>query len=90
MEDWSAIKDKFSSLSEEEKNTLELNVKIISIIINRRKELGLSQRDLAKMSGIKQSAIARLERLEVIPRIDTVLKLIKPLGLCIKIFSDQR
>jgi DNA-binding XRE family transcriptional regulator len=58
-----------------------LHFKIINSIINRRVELGLTQRDLAKISGVKQSAIARLENFKVVPKIYTLYKLMNPLGL---------
>ena len=44
-------------------------------VANRRRELGLSQAELAKVCGTTQSAIARLESGGRPPRIDTLLKL---------------
>ena len=41
----------------------------------RRRELGLSQAELARVCGTTQSAIARLESGGRPPRIDTLLKL---------------
>jgi DNA-binding XRE family transcriptional regulator len=41
----------------------------------RRAELGLSQRELAELTGTTQSAIARLEAGGRPPRIDTLLKI---------------
>ena len=41
----------------------------------RRRELGLSQRDLAARTGTTQSAIARLESGQRPPRIDTLLRI---------------
>ncbi|MBE5754076.1 MAG: helix-turn-helix transcriptional regulator [Clostridiales bacterium] len=49
----------------------ELVAKLIKVRINK----GISQRDLAAMTGIKQSAIARTESLNAIPRIDTLIKI---------------
>jgi len=54
---------------------------IISKIVIERNRLNISQRDLAKMTGLKQSAIARLESLVVIPRIDTIAKVCYHLNL---------
>ena len=54
---------------------------IISVIILRRNECGYSQRELAEMVGLPHSSVARIETGRVSPNIDTVLKLIKPLGL---------
>ena len=41
----------------------------------RRRELGLSQHDLARLTGTTQSAIARLESGQRPPRIDTLLRI---------------
>lgn len=54
---------------------------LINKLIDARKAKGYSQRDLAKISGIKQSAIARLETMQVTPRIDTIYKLAFHLGV---------
>ncbi len=81
MKNWTEERNKIKSLSKLEKENLDIAVEIVSVIIKRRNELGISQRDLAKITGIKQSSIARFEGLGSIPRIDSLLKLIKPLGL---------
>ena len=47
--------------------------------------MGLTQRQLAEKCGIKQSAIARIERIQVIPRLDTLLKIAKCLECTISI-----
>ena len=54
---------------------------IISTIIDRRKELGLSQRDLASKCGVPQSSIARIESCKTTPNISTLLNIFKHLGL---------
>ncbi len=41
----------------------------------RRRELGLSQKELAELTGTTQSAIARLESGGRPPRIDTLLRI---------------
>ena len=58
---------------------------IISTIVTRRIELGLSQRDLAALCELPQSSIARIESCVVIPKLDTLIKIIIPLGLTISI-----
>jgi transcriptional regulator with XRE-family HTH domain len=45
----------------------------------RRQELGLSQQQLAELTGTTQSAIARLETGGRPPRIDTLLKIAEAL-----------
>jgi len=46
-----------------------------------RADAGLSQRRLAVRSGIPQSAIARIERGRVVPRVDTLGRLLEACGV---------
>ena len=55
-------------------------VEIISSIIDARQAKGLSQKELAEITGIKQPAIARLENGHISPSVDTINKLLAPLG----------
>ncbi|MGH2921657.1 MAG: helix-turn-helix domain-containing protein [Gaiellaceae bacterium] len=48
-------------------------------VADRRKQLGLSQADLADLTGTTQSAIARLETGGRPPRIDTLLRIAEAL-----------
>lgn len=52
-----------------------LFAQIAGQVADRRRELGLSQAELAEVCGTTQSAIARLESGGRPPRIDTLLKL---------------
>jgi len=52
-----------------------LFAQIAGQVAERRRELGLSQAELAHVCGTTQSAIARLESGGRPPRIDTLLKL---------------
>ena len=58
---------------------------IISAMIEQRNALGLSQRDLASMCEIPQSSVARIESCKTTPRLDTILKIFKQLGLSITV-----
>lgn len=63
--------------------------KIISQIINKREELGYSQRDLARICKLPQSSIARIESFTVIPRINTLLQIMSPLGLTLSVATKN-
>lgn len=63
--------------------TAEEVSRIIVELIEKRIELGYSQRDLAAICGIKQSAIARIESLKTIPRLDTVVRVAGAMGITI-------
>jgi len=45
-----------------------------------RNECGISQKKLEEISGVKQPIIARMERGSTNPQLDTVLKVLAPLG----------
>ena len=57
-----------------------LRVALIGELIKARQEKGLSQKKLEEFSGVKQPIIARMEKGITNPQIDTVLKLLAPLG----------
>lgn len=67
-------------LTPEEIQESDLRVAIISELIKAREEKGLTQKNLEELSGIKQPAIARLESGKAVPQLDTILKLLLPLG----------
>ena len=54
-------------------------------LIDKRKELGLSQRDIARMINKPQSTIARIEACKTVPNTETLFKLVNALGLTIVI-----
>lgn len=84
MRNWEEYKnhvkgiDNFSKREIEEIEALAL---IVSAIIDKRKEMGLSQRDLAELCGIPQSSVARIETFKTTPNIETLIRILQPLGL---------
>lgn len=63
---------------------------IISEFIAIRNECGLSQRDLAELSGIKQPAIARMESLGSVPQLNTIQELLQTMGATLKIVKIEQ
>lgn len=79
---WQDVKNNsMNSLSEDEKAEVDLLSEIISKIVERRHALGISQRDLEKLSGVKQESICRIENMKNVPQLDTLIKIMEPLGL---------
>lgn len=72
-------------VSEDERQQIDFQVALIGKMIEAREEKGISQRELADLSGVKQPAIARMESLKAIPKIDTLLKILAPLGYTLSI-----
>jgi ribosome-binding protein aMBF1 (putative translation factor) len=58
----------------------DLRVAIIGELVKARQRRGISQKKLEKMSGVKQPVIARWETGNVSPQLDTLLKVLNPLG----------
>ena len=77
--DWASFKDSLE-LSKEELAEIELKVELMGKIIKIRKELGLTQSEFAQKCNIKQEYLARLEKSKTAPQIDTLLKILVPLG----------
>lgn len=63
----------------------EIKINLIRELIKARQERGISQKELGEMSGVKQPIIARMERGKTNPQIDTVIKLLVPLGMTLAI-----
>ena len=73
-----------NALTLEEREYFEIQKDVSNLVIRlikRRLDLNLSQRDLAKMTNIKQPMIARIESGDTIPRVDTLIRMIKALDL---------
>lgn len=64
----------------EEIRESNLRVALIGELIKARQEQGISQKKLEELSGVKQPVIARMETGQTSPQLDTVLKLLAPLG----------
>lgn len=69
----------------EEREKINFQVSLIGKMIEAREAKGLSQRELAEISGVKQPAIARMESMKTTPQIDTLLKVLIPLGYTLEI-----
>lgn len=67
-------------LTPEARAESDLRVALIGEIIKARQEKGISQKKLEELSGVKQPVIARMECGTSNPQIDTILKLLAPLG----------
>ena len=79
---WNDYKEHVKACSEDDRRNMEeieAAADIVSSLIKRRQELGLSQRALAERCGIPQSSVARIESRSVAPKLDTLIKLMQTL-----------
>lgn len=81
---WEDVKEDLN-FTQEELEEIRIEEEIIEATINARKNANLTQRELSKISGIKQPAIARLESNIVSPQILTLIKLLYPMGYTLKV-----
>ncbi|HBV95854.1 MAG: hypothetical protein JL50_04350 [Peptococcaceae bacterium BICA1-7] len=54
---------------------------IIREVVRARKEMGLTQENLAKKIGVKQQVISRFEQEKHIPTLDNFIKILDGIGL---------
>ena len=74
-----------SRVSAAEREQIQFEIELIGKVIEARREKGLSQRELAELSGVKQPAIARLDSMQSTPKIDTLIKILNPLGYTLSV-----
>ena len=76
MKNWKTLKKELlkDKKTREEYKRLKPRYQLISEIIEARKRKGLTQEDLAKKIGTKQSAIARIESGNANPTVDFLEK----------------
>lgn len=67
-------------LTPEEIAESNLRVALIGELVRARQEKGISQKELERLSGVKQPVIARMEKGTTSPQLDTILKILAPLG----------
>jgi ribosome-binding protein aMBF1 (putative translation factor) len=77
------------NVSPAERAKIEFEVELIGRLIEAREAKGMTQEQLAKAAGIKQSAVARLESLKATPQIDTLFKVLTPMGYKLEIVPDD-
>lgn len=58
---------------------------IVSTICKKREEMGITQRELAKLCNVPQSTVARIETYKTSPTLETLIKITRELGLKIAV-----
>ena len=84
MTTWKELKNDLS-ISQEEISAIELEKDLIRTMVALREEKGLTQSQLAEICNVKQPVIARLESSVHSPQIDSLLKILVPLGYTLQI-----
>jgi ribosome-binding protein aMBF1 (putative translation factor) len=72
-------------LTSEEREQINFSTDLLSKCTLTRRKKGISRKELAEKSGLKQSTVARIESLSTSPRAETLIKLLYPLGYTLAI-----
>ena len=89
MSDWKEFREELS-ITPEEENVIELEKDLLRAMAAIREEQGLSQADLAAKCNVKQPVIARMEKAVHSPQIDSLLKVLVPLGYKLQIVPMEK
>ena len=78
-----------AKVSPAERAKIDFEAELIGKLIQAREACGLTQAQLAAAAGVKQSAVARLETLKATPQIDTLFKVLTPMGYKLAIVPSE-
>lgn len=76
-------------VSAAERAKVEFEAEFIGTLLETRESRGMTQEELAKAVGVRQSHIARLESLKTTPQISTVFKVLTPIGYKLAIVPGE-
>lgn len=77
------------NLSPEEEEIINLEKSLINAIVDAREQNGLTQKQLSELCGVKQPVISRLESAVHSPQINSIIKILKPLGYSLAVIKDE-
>lgn len=89
MTTWKELKNDLS-IDKENQNAIALEKDLIRTLVAIREEKGLTQSQLAEICNVKQPVIARMESAVHSPQIDSLLKILTPLGYTLQIVPMGR
>lgn len=84
MTTWETVRDELN-ISPADEMIIALEKDLIREMVQIREQQGLSQAQLAKICHVKQPVIARMETAAHSPQIDSLLKILVPLGYTLTI-----
>jgi predicted XRE-type DNA-binding protein len=82
-DDWETFESELLDkgyITQDEVDESEARVAIMCALIDARNEKKISQRKLEELTGVRQSVISRMEVGQTSPNVDTLLKVLAPLG----------
>ena len=89
MNEWKEFRKELG-ITPEDESVIELEKELIKTLVRIREEKGLSQAELAMKCNVKQPMIARMEKSVHSPQIDSLLKVLVPLGYKLQIVPMEK
>lgn len=77
--------DKIKTNEDREEKLKELEYEFVQDFIKLRKDNHLTQESLANQAGVIRLTITRIENLITSPQINTLIKILEPLGYTVRI-----
>ena len=77
--------DKVKTYEDREEKLQELEYAFVQDFIKLRKDKHLTQESLANKSGVIRLTITRIENLITSPQINTLIKILEPIGYTVRI-----
>lgn len=84
MVTWKTVRQELQ-LTAEDEDLIRIEKDLIRTLVEIREGKGLTQAQLAKECGVKQPTIARLEKSVHSPQLDSLLRILMPLGYTLQI-----
>ena len=84
MKTWEEVRAELH-LTKEDECAIELEKELLRTMAEAREKAGFTQSQLAELCGVKQPLIARMESGTHSPQVDSLLKVLIPLGYKLKI-----
>jgi predicted transcriptional regulator len=84
MSTWKELRNEIN-ITEDDERVIELEKELIKSFVAIRETHGLSQAQLAKQCNVKQPVIARLEKATHSPQLNSLLKILEPMGYTLQI-----
>ena len=77
------------NLTPEEEDIINIEKALINAVVEAREQRGFTQKQLSELCGIKQPVIARFESAVHSPQINSMIRILKPLGYTLAIVPDR-
>lgn len=84
MVTWKKLREELN-LTEEDEQLIAMEKELIQTMIHIREQKGITQTQLAELCNVKQPVIARMESSVHSPQVDSLLRILMPLGYTLQI-----